>query len=72
MTCSASAVWGRSTLPGGFATTAAAYRDFLSTDGLDKRIHDLLDDLDVDDVDALAKAGRTILLQEPHVTAKHR
>ena len=47
-------------VPGGFATTAAAYRDFLSTDGLDKRIHDLLADLDVDDVDALAKAGRTI------------
>ena len=47
-------------VPGGFATTAAAYRDFLSTDGLDKRIHDLLADLDVDDVDALAKAGRMI------------
>jgi pyruvate,water dikinase len=47
-------------VPGGFATTAAAYRDFLSKDGLDKRIHDLLADLDVDDVDALAKAGRTI------------
>ena len=27
-------------VPGGFATTAAAYRDFLATDGLDKRIHE--------------------------------
>ena len=25
------------TVPGGFATTAAAYRDFLSADGLDKQ-----------------------------------
>jgi len=47
-------------VPGGFATTAAAYRDFLATGGLDKRIHDLLARLDVDDVDALALAGKTI------------
>jgi len=26
------------TVPGGFATTSAAYRDFLSADGLDKKI----------------------------------
>jgi len=36
------------TVPGGFATTAAAYRDFLKADGLDKRINGVLDDLDVD------------------------
>ncbi len=47
-------------VPGGFATTAAAYRDFLATDGLDRKIHALLDDLDVDDIDALTTAGRTI------------
>ncbi len=47
-------------VPGGFATTAAAYRDFLQTDGLDKKIHSLLDDLDVDDIDALTAAGRNI------------
>ncbi|MEJ2330953.1 MAG: PEP/pyruvate-binding domain-containing protein, partial [Gammaproteobacteria bacterium] len=35
-------------VPGGFATTAAAYRQFLAADGLDQRIHDLLGDLDVD------------------------
>ena len=47
-------------VPGGFATTARAYRDFLQTDGLDARIHTLLDDLDVDDVVALADAGKSI------------
>ncbi len=48
------------TVPGGFATTAAAYRDFLAHDGLDKRIRETLDKLDVDDVEALAKAGKSI------------
>ncbi len=48
------------TVPGGFATTAAAYRDFLNADGLDDRIHSLLDDLDVDDIDALTDAGSKI------------
>jgi pyruvate,water dikinase len=48
------------TVPGGFATTAAAYRKFLSADGLDKRIHSLLDDLDVDDINALTSAGAAI------------
>jgi pyruvate,water dikinase len=47
-------------VPGGFATTATAYRDFLAADGLDSRIHALLAELDVDDVDALAIAGKTI------------
>jgi len=48
------------TVPGGFATTAAAYRDFLKTDDLDKRINSILDDLDVDDISALASAGEQI------------
>ncbi len=47
-------------VPGGFATTSAAYRDFLKVDGLDKRINDRLATLDVDDIDALATAGRDI------------
>ena len=47
-------------VPGGFATTAAAYRDFLKKDGLDDRIHALLDKLDVDDIAALTEAGKTI------------
>jgi pyruvate,water dikinase len=48
------------TVPGGFATTAAAYRDFLKTDDLDKRINGILDDLDVDDIAALTSAGAQI------------
>ena len=47
-------------VPGGFATTAEAYREFLAHDGLDRRIQAVLDDLDVDDVDALARAGAQI------------
>ena len=47
-------------VPGGFATTAAAYRKFLSTDGLDQRIANVLDNLDVDNIDALSTAGSTI------------
>jgi pyruvate,water dikinase len=47
-------------VPGGFATTAEAYRDFLSTDGLDTRISAVLDSLDVDDIDALTEAGGSI------------
>jgi len=48
------------TVPGGFATTAAAYCDFLSVDGLDKRINAALDGLDVDNIAALTKAGKSI------------
>ena len=48
------------TVPGGFATTAAAYREFLKTDHLDDRINALLDNLDVDDIDALTSAGAQI------------
>ena len=47
-------------VPGGFATTSAAYRDFLRTDELDERIHTMLKDLDVDDIDALNETGQTI------------
>ena len=47
-------------VPGGFATTAEAYREFLAHDGLADRINAALDALDVDDVDALAKTGAQI------------
>ena len=47
-------------VPGGFATTSTAYRDFLKADDLDQRIHDLLADLDVDDISALTSAGKNI------------
>ncbi|MDT8321565.1 MAG: PEP/pyruvate-binding domain-containing protein, partial [Xanthomonadales bacterium] len=47
-------------VPGGFATTAAAFRDFLTSSELDERIHDRLGALDTEDVQALAAAGREI------------
>jgi len=47
-------------VPGGFATTAAAYRDFLKNDSLDERIRAGLANLDVDDIPSLTNAGRTI------------
>ena len=47
-------------VPGGFATTAHAYRDFLSTDGVDKKIAGELSGLDIDDVSALADSGERI------------
>ncbi len=55
-------------VPGGFATTADAYREFLATDGLDERIQTLLDTLDVDDLAALAETGPKIrgwIMQQP-------
>ncbi|SFU30882.1 phosphoenolpyruvate synthase [Halomonas korlensis] len=48
------------TVPGGFATTAHAYREFLSHEGLNERINQTLATLDVDDTNALAKAGTQI------------
>ena len=47
-------------VPGGFATTAEAFRDFLSGTGLDKRIADRLKTLNPDDVRELAVAGGQI------------
>jgi pyruvate,water dikinase len=47
-------------VPGGFATTAAAYRSFLRENALDSKINETLDRLDVDDIAALTTAGRTI------------
>ncbi len=47
-------------VPGGFATTADAYRDFLAHEGLATRIQTLLDKLDTGDVTALAQTGKQI------------
>lgn len=47
-------------VPGGFATTAHAYRQFLQHDGLARRIQVRLEALDTDDVRALAEAGQQI------------
>jgi pyruvate,water dikinase len=47
-------------VPGGFATTAAAYRATLAHEGLDERIRAELADLNVDDVVKLAEVGARI------------
>ena len=47
-------------VPGGFATTAEAFRDFLHENKLAQRIADRLRGLDTDDVEALAAAGKDI------------
>ncbi|MFF0905322.1 UNVERIFIED_CONTAM: phosphoenolpyruvate synthase [Kocuria sp. CPCC 205316] len=55
-------------VPGGFATTAAAFRDFLRVGGLDAQIEEALEDLDTGDVNALAAAGariRSMIRQAP-------
>ena len=47
-------------VPGGFATTAHAFRLFLRNGGLTARISERLAALDIDDVQALAEAGAQI------------
>ncbi|MFP4335706.1 MAG: phosphoenolpyruvate synthase [Wenzhouxiangella sp.] len=47
-------------VPGGFATTADAFRDFLDQSGLAGRIRAELEDLDTEDTRALAAAGQKI------------
>jgi pyruvate,water dikinase len=47
-------------VPGGFATTSHAFNEFLEQSGLNAKIHTLLDTLDVEDVNALAKVGADI------------
>ncbi|ATC97267.1 phosphoenolpyruvate synthase [Pseudoalteromonas tunicata] len=47
-------------VPGGFATTSVAFNDFLEQSGLNARIYDVLDQLDVDDVNKLAQVGSNI------------
>ncbi len=47
-------------VPGGFATTAQSFDDFIAHDGLADRIYEILSKLDVDDIDALTKTGALI------------
>ncbi len=47
-------------VPGGFATTADAYKQFIAQSGLAQRIQDRLASLDVEDVSALTAAGGEI------------
>ncbi len=47
-------------VPGGYATTAEAFKAFIAHNDLTTRIYDRLDSLDVEDVDALTAAGKQI------------
>lgn len=47
-------------VPNGYATTAYAFNEFLEKNDLDQRIQTTLADLDVSDIQALAKTGASI------------
>lgn len=47
-------------VPGGYATTSEAFKDFIAHNDLSKRIFDKLATLDVEDVGALTVAGKEI------------
>ena len=59
-------------VPNGFATTADAYREFLATDGLDRRINERLNALDIDNIEELTLAGadiRRLIIETPFQAA---
>ena len=47
-------------VPGGFATTADAFEEFIAFNDLTQRIYQRLDGLDVDDVATLMAVGKEI------------
>ena len=47
-------------VPGGFATTAQAFREFLAANGLDKRIEACVNKVDTNDVKALEACGAEV------------
>lgn len=47
-------------VPGGFATTAFAFNEFLDQSGLNDKIHNILDTLDVDNIADLTECGANI------------
>ncbi|MGQ9838048.1 MAG: phosphoenolpyruvate synthase [Cyanobacteriota bacterium] len=55
-------------VPTGFATTAYAYRSFITSAGLEEQLRDILQDLDIGDVNNLrqrGKAARALILRTP-------
>jgi pyruvate,water dikinase len=55
-------------VPGGFCTTAAAYRHYIAVNGLKSKLQAILSDLDVNDVDNLRERGkqaRDLILKNP-------
>ncbi|QRN03408.1 phosphoenolpyruvate synthase [Legionella sp. MW5194] len=47
-------------VPSGFATTADSFRAFLSQNGLDQHIYEMLSNLDPDNINQLTHVGKTI------------
>ena len=47
-------------VPGGFATTSHAYQDFLNQDDLGKRINNILNNLNIENIEELTETGRQI------------
>ena len=47
-------------VPGGFAITADAYKQFIAQNNLDKQIYSLLDSLDASNINELTKKGNQI------------
>lgn len=47
-------------VPGGFATTSDAFREFIAQSGLEARIAAALEGLDTDDIEALTRTGQQI------------
>ena len=47
-------------VPSGFATTSSAFNDFLQHDDLESKINTELENLDINDVIALAKCGAKV------------
>jgi len=59
-------------VPGGYATTADAFQEFIAQSGLATRIQARLAELDIDDVEALARAGaelRSWIIETPLIPA---
>ncbi|HVH33451.1 MAG TPA: phosphoenolpyruvate synthase [Tahibacter sp.] len=62
-------------VPGGFATTAHAFQQFIAQSGLAERIQQRLADLDVENVDELTRAGaeiRSWVVETPLIPAFDR
>ena len=48
------------TVPTGYATTVKAFQDFIKKNDLDKKINDILNHLDVNNIESLQKSGTQI------------
>ncbi len=55
-------------VPTGFATTAFAYRHFIQSTGLEAKLHQVFEELDIEDVNSLQQQGRKarlLILETP-------